>query len=141
MVALVSQSNYLNNGLDYDHGVLVGNCGYEQRSYCYTTMVCQGQNPPPPALEVRPQHIAAPVCVYVPATVCITSTVAIPVGNDGIVSTYTQTLKPEQGLNVIIPSSTIKGVNHMEEFNHPKTRAEFEKAIVLGGTYPLLFKK
>ena len=34
-----------------------------------------------------------------------------------------------------------RGENHMEEFNHPNTRAEFNKAIVLGGYEPTTFKK
>ena len=134
-----SMADYLNNGLDYDHGVLVGNCGYEQRSYCYTTMVCQGQNPPP-TLEEGPQHVTAPVCVYVPATICVTSTVTVPVGNDGLVSTYTQTLNTNQGVNVIIPSSTIKSVNHMEEFNHPNTKEAFRSTIVDGANGPYFQK-
>lgn len=36
-----SVADYLNNGLDYDLGVMVGNCYYEPHSYCYTGLVCQ----------------------------------------------------------------------------------------------------
>ena len=135
-----SVADYLNNGLDYDLGVMVGNCYYEPHSYCYTGLVCQ--DTPPPIEEVGGmKRVTAPVCTLVPGTICTSWTVAIPIGNDGVVSTYAQTLKSNQGLNVITPSSTIKGVNHMEEFNHPNTRAEFNKAIVLGGYKPETFQK
>jgi len=40
------------NGLDYDLGVMVGNCYYEPHSYCYTGLVCQDTPPPPPIEEV-----------------------------------------------------------------------------------------
>ena len=135
-------ADYLDNGLDYDHGVLVGNCYYEPHSYCYTGLVCQDTPPPPPIEEVGGmKRVTAPVCTLVPGTICTSWTVAVPIGNDGVVSTYAQTLKPNQGSNVIIPSATIKGVNHMEEFNHPNTRAEFNNAIVLGGYGNGVFKK
>jgi hypothetical protein len=131
------------NGLDYDHGILVGNCYYEQRSYCYTGLVCQETPPPPPPIEEvgGMKRVTAPVCTLVPGTICTSSTVAIPVGNDGTVSTYSQQLDKSKGTNVIWAASTIKGVNHMEEFNHPNTRAEFNNAIVLGGYEPTTFKK
>jgi len=66
--------------------------------------------------------------------------ISVPVGNDGIVSTYTQLLDKTKGTNVIWGTSIIKGVNHMEEFNHYKTRAEFGKAIN-DGYYGIYFKK
>ncbi len=68
-------------------------------------------------------------------------TVAVPCPHDATVSTYSQLLDKTKGTNVIWAASTIKGVNHMEEFNHPNTRAEFNNAIVLGGYEPKTFKK
>jgi phosphoribosylformylglycinamidine (FGAM) synthase-like enzyme len=76
---------------------------------------------------------------YVPATVCVTSTVTVPVGNDGLISTNTQTLNTNQGMNVIIPTATINSVNHMEEFNHPNTKQNLKKRL-LKVDMELLFK-
>jgi len=138
-----STSYYLENGLDYDHAVLVGDCGYEQRTVCYTKYICDNT-----ALPYEPlgrQNIAAvPDCnINTSSTVteCHNVIVSVPVGNDGIVSTYTQLLDKTKGTNVIWGTSIIKGVNHMEEFNHYKTRAEFDKVINGDGTYPPIFKK
>jgi len=122
------------NGLNYDYGVLVGNCYYEQRSYCYTVVNV-------PILPVGQQRVVRPSEDLVPNTVCTTSTVAIPVGNDGIVSTYTQQLAKSKGTNVIWANATIKGVNHMEEFNHPNTREEFRKVINGESYLPPTFQK
>ncbi len=71
----------------------------------------------------------------------ITRTIAIHIRHDGTVSTYSQLLDKSKGTNVIWANAIIKGVNHMEEFNHYKTRAEFDKVINGDGTYPLIFKK
>jgi hypothetical protein len=129
------------NGRDYDLGVMAGNCYYEQHSYCYTGLVCQDTPPPPPIEEVGGmKRVNDPVCTLVPGTICTSWTVAVPIGNDGVVSTYAQTLKPEQGYNVIIPSSTIKGVNHMEEFNHKNTREAFRATIIDGANGPVFQK-
>ena len=76
------------SGLEYDHDVLIG-CGYEQRAYCYTTLVPRNTFP---SLEVKPQRISnrEDIVEYEEQTVCGTYTVAVPVGNDGMVTTYTQ---------------------------------------------------
>jgi len=67
--------------------------------------------------------------------------ISVPVGNDGIVSTYTQLLDKTKGTNVIWANTIIKGVNHMEEFNHYKTRKEFDD-VLNGRTYrPDIFDK
>jgi len=137
-----STADYLSNGMDYDNGVMVGNCCYEQRTYCYTTMVCQidDTSTSTSSLEVKPQRVNAPTCTYVEATVCGTYMVSVPVGNDGIVSTYTQLLDKSKGTNVIWGSSTIKGVNHMEEYNHRDTKEAFRKTIIEGAN-GFVFKK
>lgn len=117
--------------------MLVGNCGYEQRTYCYTVVGYSTD----PVLQAGQERVVRPSEDLVPNTVCTTSTVAIPVGNDGIVSTYTQYLNTNKGSNVIIPSATIKGVNHMEEFNHPNTRKAFDD-VLNGRSYrPEIFQK
>jgi hypothetical protein len=45
------------------------------------------------------------------------------------------------GTNVIIPDHTIKGVNHMEEYNHPNTKAEFIQTFAGTSPYGLVFKR
>jgi len=124
--------------LDFDHSVIVGSYAYEKRSYCYTRMVYNST----PAMEAKPQRIKSPnTNDYVSETVCTTSTIKIPSPHDGTVSTYSQLLDKSKGTNVIWANATIKGVNHMEEFNHKNTRAEFKKAIEDGGYAPETFKK
>ncbi len=136
----LSTANYLNNGFDYDYSMLLGSYAYEQRSFCYTKMVCS-DNELPYELVKGKQNIAAPNpddCYT--EYVCENRTVAVPCPHDATVSTYSQLLDKTKGTNVIWAASTIKGVNHMEEFNHRDTRAEFKKAIVDGG-YTNTFKK
>ena len=70
-----------------------------------------------------------------------TQYITVPEPHDGVVPTKSQYLATSKGTNVIIPAQTIKGVNHMEEFNHPNTKAELNKAIVLGGYKPDTFQK
>ena len=72
--------------------------------------------------------------------VCENRIVAVPVGNDGVVSTYTQQLDKSKGTNVIWANATIKGVNHMEEFNHPNTKESFRLALETT-TFGSFFKK
>lgn len=139
----LTTGNYLNNGLDYDYSVLLGSYAYEQRSYCYQKMVCPQAPLPYEPVKGKQNIIAPPTystddCYY--ETVCETRTVAIPCAHDGTVSTYTQQMDKSKGTNVIWATSTIKGVNHMEEFNHYKTKAEFGKAIN-DGYYGIYFKK
>jgi hypothetical protein len=110
-------------------------------NYCYTTLVCQDNNPTLPSLEIKPQRIAEPTSTYVEQIVCVTKTVAIPIGHDGIVTTETQQLDKSKGTNVIWANATIKGVNHMEEFNHKNTRKEFDD-VLNGRSYaPDTFRK
>jgi len=86
------------------------------------------------------QRVVRPSIDLEPNTVCTTSTIAIPCAHDGTVSTYSQQLDRSKGTNVIWAASTIKGVNHMEEFNHPKTREAFDFTINGTGYHPA-FKK
>jgi len=135
---------YLNDGFDYDYSVLLGSYAYQKRTYSYQKMVCPETVLPYERVKGK-QNIIAPRpyseddCYY--ETVYETRTVAVPCSHDGTVSTYSQQLDKSKGTNVIWANATIKGVNHMEEFNHKNTKAEFEKAIVLGGYEPTTFKK
>jgi len=107
-------SNYLNNGLDFDHAKLIG-----------ATRV-----------DAIPEHHKFLWKKWTTYTY-----VTVPEPHDGIVPVKSQQLDKSKGTNVIWAASTIKGVNHIEEFNHPNTRAEFNKAIVLGGYKPETFQK
>ena len=140
----LTTGNYLNNGLDYDYSVLLGSYAYEQRSYCYQKMVCPQAPLPYEPVKGKQNIIAPPTystddCYY--ETVCETRTVAIPCAHDGTVSTYTQQLDKSKGTNVIWATSTIKGVNHMEEFNHYKTRKEFDDVLNGRSYLPTTFRK
>ncbi len=131
---------YLNDGFDYDYSVLLGSYAYEQRSYCYQRMVCPSSEQP--ELVKGKQNIIAPSaddCYY--ETLYETAIVAIPSPHDGTVSAYSQQMDKSKGTNVIWANATIKGVNHMEEFNHKNTKAEFEKAILLGSYGNGVFRK
>lgn len=65
--------------------------------------------------------------------------ITVPEPHDGIVSVKSQQLDKTSGINVIWANTTIKGVNHMEQRNHPKTKEEF-KLLLEGKTYaPLTF--
>jgi hypothetical protein len=119
--------NYITSGLDYDHSVLVGAYAYQKRTYCYERLVCDDIG--------RMQKLPNPDDCYT-EYVCQTYMVATPCSHDGIVSTYSQQLDKAKGNNVIWRSETIKGVNHMEEFNHKNTREEFRKAIEDGYYHP-----
>lgn len=123
--------NYITSGLDYDHSVLVGSYAYEKRTYCYEVLTC-GE------MELMQKVIQPNDCIT--EYMCQTYTVAVPCSHDGIVSTYTQQLDRSKGSNVIWANETIKGANHMEEFNHKNTREEFRKAIEDGYYHPF-FKR
>jgi len=125
---------YLNNGFDYDYSVLLGSYAYEMRSYSYQRLVCS-ETPPFELIKGKQNIVAPPTyseddCYY--ETVYKTQTIAIPCAHDGTVSTYSQQLDKSKGTNVIWAGSTIKGVNHMEEFNHYKTKEAFRSTIVDG---------
>jgi len=135
-----SVGSYLNDGFDYDYSVLLGSYAYEQRSYYYQRMICPETNLPIELVKGK-QNILEPNtddCYY--ETVCATATVAVPCSHDGTVSTYSQLLDKTKGTNVIWAGSTIKGVNHMEEFNHYKTKEAFRTTIVDGANGPIFRK-
>ena len=69
------------------------------------------------------------------------TTVAIPQPHDGIVPVASQQLLKSRGNNVIWANTSIKGVNHMEQRNHPNTKREFD-AVLDGRSYrPDIFDK
>ena len=111
--AWYSNTSYINNSLDFNHAVYVGAFRYEDRTDCRQFLWWK---------------------------TCTTKTYTIPESHDGIVSVKSQYLATTKGTNVIIPAATIKNVNHMEEFNHKNTKAEFSNAIEKG-TYGPTFKK
>ncbi len=98
-----STAHYIDNGLDYDHAVLIGASRVE---------------------KVERKILFLRWFDYI----------TIPESHDGIVSVKSQQLDKLQGINVIWANSTIKGVNHMEQRNHPKTKEEF-KLLLEGKTY------
>ena len=57
------------------------------------------------------------------------TTVAIPQPHDGIVTVASQQLDKWKGTNVIWANTTIKGVNHAEQRNHPNTKEEITFAL------------
>lgn len=105
-----STAGYIDDGLDYDHAILVGASHVE---------------------KIKHRILFVKWYEYV--------TKADP--HDGVVPVNSQLLPTEQGTNVIHATSTIKGVNHMEEFNHRNTREEFRKLITEGSYRPDIFKK
>lgn len=107
-------SNYLNNGIDFDHSKLIGATRVD-------------------AIPEQHKFLWKKWTTY--------TYVTVPEPHDGLVPVKSQQLDKSKGTNVIWANSTIKGVNHMEEFNHPNTRAEFNKAIVLGAYKPETFQK
>jgi hypothetical protein len=58
--------------------------------------------------------------------------ITVPLPHDGVVGIESQQMDKTKGNNVIWANTTIKGVNHMEEFNHPNSRREFNRAITEG---------
>lgn len=103
-----STSAYIDNGLDYDHAILIGASRVE-----------------------RIEHKILLLKWY--------EYITIPEPHDGIVPVKSQQLDKSLGNNVIWANSTIKGVNHMEQRNHPKTKEEFRK-LLNGETYgPLIY--
>ena len=55
------------------------------------------------------------------------TTVPVPQPHDGVVPVKSQQLDKWKGNNVIWANTSIKGVNHMEQRNHPNTKIEFKK--------------
>lgn len=105
---------YIDNGLDYDNAVLVGAYHVDKKEIKF---------------KLFGKWYIIPI-----------SSITVPEPHDGIVPVNSQLLPYERGTNVIHPTSTIKGVNHMEEFNHPKTRVAFDYTLNGTGYHPA-FKK
>jgi pimeloyl-ACP methyl ester carboxylesterase len=109
-----STAGYIDDGLDFDHAVLLGAYHVDR---------------------IDKQHR------FLWKKWTTTTYVATPEPHDGVVSVKSQQLDKYKGKNVIWANTTIKGVNHMEEFNHPNTRKEFD-AVLNGKSYsPLTFQK
>lgn len=107
-----STADYIDNGLDYDHADLVG---------AYRVDVISEQH----------KFLWKKWTTY--------TYVKVPEPHDGVASVKTQQLEKSRGYNVIWANTTIKGVNHMEQRNHFKTRKEFER-LLNGETYaPSIF--
>lgn len=77
--------------------------------------------------SVKPIRQPQERCYY--ETVYETRTIATPSPHDGLVSTYSQQLDKSKGNNVIWANTSIKGVNHAEQRNHPNTKEEFTFAL------------
>lgn len=101
-VTWYSTSNYIDNGLDYDHAELVGAYRID-------------------AIPHNHKFLWKRWTTY--------SYVQVPEPHDGIVPVKSQQLDKSKGNNVIWANTTIKGVNHAEERNHPKTYREFERVF------------
>ncbi len=97
-----STSNYINNGLDYDHADLVGAYRID-------------------AISHNHKFLWKRWTTY--------SYVRVPEPHDGIVPVKSQQLNKSKGNNVIWANTTIKGVNHAEQRNHFKTKEEFKKVF------------
>ena len=109
-----STSGYIDNGLDYDHAELVG--------ATRTVIVTK---------EFK--------FLWKKWTEDIPIQVAEP--HDGVVPVKSQQLLKSRGNNVIWANTSIKGVNHMEQRNHPNTKREFD-AVLDGRSYrPDIFDK
>lgn len=124
---LKSASSYIENGLDYDHAVLIGATRLDPIPEYHESLSTRQLSVLQPAIKEDG---------YVTYTY-----VTVPEPHDGVASVKTQQLDKSRGYNVIWANTTIKGVNHMEQRNHPNTRAEFRKAIVDGGYGNGVFKK
>jgi len=97
-----STAGYIDDGLDFDHAVLLGSYHVDR-------------------IDTKHRFL------WVKWTT--TKYVTVPEPHDGVVGINSQQLDKSKGTNVIWANSTIKGVNHMEEFNHKNTREEFRKVL------------
>jgi pimeloyl-ACP methyl ester carboxylesterase len=113
-VTWYSTSNYIDNGLDFDHSVLIGAYRVD-------------------AIPEYHQFLWNKWTTY--------KYVTVPEPHDGIVPVKSQQLDKSKGNNVIWANTTIKGVNHAEQRNHPNTKVEFER-VFAGESYGKdLFRK
>lgn len=105
-----STSAYIENGLDYDHAILVGAYRVDkiERRVLFVKWV---------------------------------DYIKVPEPHDGVVPVKSQQLNKSRGNNVMWGRTVIKGVNHMEQRNHPNTRAEFDMVFKGIGGYDHVFRK
>ena len=101
-VTWYSTSDYINNGLDFDHAVLIGAYRVD-------------------AIPEYHQFLWKKWTTY--------KYITVPEPHDGIVPVKSQQLDKSKGNNVIWANTTIKGVNHAEQRNHPRTKEEFKKVF------------
>ena len=105
-------ANYVNNGLDFDHASLIGATHVDR---------------------ILTQHK-----VWFAKWTTV-SYITVPEPHDGVVPVKSQYMATYKGTDVIIPSATIKGANHCEEYNHPNTNIVFKQEIISGGYRPKVF--
>jgi pimeloyl-ACP methyl ester carboxylesterase len=95
-------ANYMNNGIDFDHAALVGATHVE-------------------TIAENHRFLWRKWTTY--------KNITVPEPHDGVVPVKSQYMATNKGTDVIIPNATIKGVNHVEEFNHPNTRAAIQSTL------------
>ena len=109
-----STAGYVDDGLDFDHAVLLGSYRVDRIETLHRFLW---------ARWTTVKHVT------------------VPLPHDGVVGIDSQQMDKSKGNNVIWANTTIKGVNHMEEFNHKNTREEFSR-VLNGESYaPLTFRK
>ena len=101
-VSWFSTGSYLDSGLDFDHAVLVG---------AYRVDV----------IATNHRFLWKRWTTY--------KYITVPETHDGVVPVKSQQLDKSKGNIVLWAETPIKGVNHMEQFNHPNTRREFDAAF------------
>ena len=101
-VMLVGFGWYLDNGMDFDHAVFVGASHVDE-------------------IATNHKFLWKRWTTY--------KYVTVPEAHDGVVPVKSQFIDPNATVNSITPGYTIKGVNHMEENKHPRTKEEFKVAL------------
>ena len=109
-----SLANYIDNGLDYDHSILIGAYRVD---------------------EIPHNH------KFLWKRWTTYTYVTVAEAHDGVVPVKSQLLDKSLGNNVMWGNQVIKGVNHMEQGNHPNTKAELRKVLDGTGSYNSLFSK
>jgi pimeloyl-ACP methyl ester carboxylesterase len=109
-----STAGYVDDGLDFDHAVLLGSSRVDRIETLHRFLWVKWTS---------------------------VKYITVPLPHDGVVGIDSQQMDKSKGNNVIWANTTIKGVNHMEEFNHKNTREEFSR-VLNGESYaPLTFRK
>jgi hypothetical protein len=105
---------YIDNGMDFDHAVFVGASHVDE-------------------IATNHKFLWKRWTTY--------KYVTVPEAHDGVVPVKSQFMNQSAGTNVIIPNHTIKGVNHLEEFNHKNTKTEFIQTFAGTSPYGQTFKR